>query len=84
MAKYFFDIDANHRNIRDEIGSEYDDLESVRRVAIASLPVIAADDLPNGDEYRATITVRDENTSVVFTATMNVSAKWSAGNDTVH
>ncbi|MER0239869.1 hypothetical protein [Fulvimarina sp. MAC8] len=77
--RYFFDVETKYKFITDKIGSEETTLESVRRIAIASLPLIAADDLPNGDEYFASVYVRNENDDRIFTATMNVKANWSHG-----
>lgn len=76
MARYHFDIETNHQNVKDEEGSDYIDRLSVRNVAIASLPMIAADDLPDGDDYHATVFVRDENGQPIFKATLKVSATW--------
>lgn len=73
--RYFFDIDDGYESMRDEIGYECA-REEVREQAIAVLPDIARDHLPNGDHQSMTVRVRDEAGRYLFEASLEFKARW--------
>jgi len=73
MQRFFFDV-HDHAIIIDEDGTDLPDLEAAIREAIRSLPAIAADSIPNGDDRQNfTIIVRDAERRPVYTAAMSFS-----------
>jgi hypothetical protein len=73
--RYFFDIDDGRDTTRDEIGYECS-REELRRQAIAALPGLARDRLPNGDRHSFVVRVRDEGGRYVFQASLEFEARW--------
>ena len=76
MARFYFDIDDGERLLRDERGAEADSLSEVREAAIAVLPDMAKDVLPDGDHRFFSVNVRDENDQVIFRASLAFNAHW--------
>ena len=77
--RYYFDVETSARFVRDETGSEHENQDSAKRVALASLQLIASDGLPNADSFEAKIFVRDESDQRVLTTTIAISASWANG-----
>jgi hypothetical protein len=77
MSRYFFDIHDGQDFSRDEVGSECNGREEVRRVAMTTLPAIANDTIPtDGDRQAFTVEVRDEDNVSVYTATLTFAGLW--------
>ncbi|MCK5932413.1 hypothetical protein SAMN06297251_11535 [Fulvimarina manganoxydans] len=75
--RYYFDVRIGTNEVLDEQGSDGLDVATVRRLAIASLPVIVAENLPvEDDHYVAEVKVRDETNRPVFAATLTVESGW--------
>jgi bifunctional DNase/RNase len=70
MSRYYFDLDDGRRCHHDLDGAETDDLDEVRREAIAVLPDLAAEALRAGDHRVCKVQVRDTDNRVVFRATL--------------
>ena len=71
MSRYFFDTHDGYSFHRDEEGLECDDFAKARVEAMRSLPEIARFAIPkNGENQAYTVLVRDENGSIVYTATL--------------
>jgi hypothetical protein len=71
MARYFFDIDDNGKNVADTEGVDCRDLAAAKREAIQTLLEIANDDLPDGDHYSLAIKVRDQSGRFVVDTALN-------------
>ena len=78
MPRYFFDVFDGDKLLRDEIGIELAGLEDVRTAAIEALPDIARDVLPDGDRRLFSVQVRDAENRVVFKASLDFKAEWTA------
>jgi hypothetical protein len=81
MARYFFDLYDGDIEAKDTEGLEFDDREEMRRAALAELPDIARDALPDGDEREFVVAVRSEGGQVVFRAALSLGAGWVAEED---
>lgn len=76
MARFFFDIDDGELATEDDEGLELDGLATARDKAIAVLPNIARDVLPDGDRRTFVVTVRDARGAKVFRAVLDFEARW--------
>ena len=77
MAKYYFDIHDGDHDAKDDEGTDFPDLEAMRKSALALLPDIAREVMPNdGNRRDVIVDVRDSNGMVVFTATLSLIARW--------
>ena len=71
MPRFFFDIHDSGVT-RDDEGQELPDIEAARRLAMSSLPQIAADEIPmDSDRRHFVVLVRDGNGTPVYTATLS-------------
>lgn len=66
MPRYFFDIIDNGRLTSDDFGMELDSFEEARDQAVAILPDLARDELPDGESHSFACHVRDEDGIVVY------------------
>lgn len=80
MPRYFFDIDDGTRKTRDEQGLELENAEAARRAAIAVLPDLAREELPDGNQRVFICQARSTDGTVIFVATLSLIAQW-VGND---
>ena len=78
MPRYFFDLYDGDTEAKDTEGLDFVDREAMRRAAIAELPDIARDVLPDGDEREFVVAVRSERGEVVFRAALVLRAGWVA------
>ena len=60
MARYFFDTFDGERFVRDDIGVEFESLESAKAEAQRFLPEMASDALPDGNHRTFVVSVRNE------------------------
>ncbi len=72
MPRYFFDTSDGDRLIRDDEGLEMQDLEAVKVEAQKTLPHMAKDALPDGEQRTFVVSVRDEAGQVVVRATLSL------------
>lgn len=76
MPLFFFDV-HDGKITRDDEGQEVADLEAVRRLAMETLPRVAADEISsNGDKQNFVVLVRDEDKRPVYSATLNFVGLW--------
>ena len=76
MPRYYFDItDADHTT-RDEHGHDLADDGEARDQAVAVLPDIARDELPDGDQHEFRVTVRNGDGAVVYEASLTLHGRW--------
>lgn len=76
MARYYFDIDDGEIETSDDDGLDLDNLNEARDRAIAVLPNIAREVLPDGDRREFVVSVRDDRGDAVFRATLSFRAEW--------
>ncbi|MBD9529874.1 hypothetical protein [Paracoccus sp. PAR01] len=76
MPRYFFDIDDGLRLVEDDAGQDLPDRRAARNMALASLPPIARDVIPNGNRHRITVLIRDEEDRPIFRARLELLAEW--------
>jgi hypothetical protein len=76
MPRFFFDIDDGEERSTDLNGVELPDLAEARKNAIAILPDLAREELPDGDRRVFVCQARDESGKVVFIATLSLVAEW--------
>jgi hypothetical protein len=81
MPRYYFDIDDGESLTEDDDGLLLTDIEDVRKHAIAALPSLAEEVLPDGDRQRFSVTVRDERGVPIFRASLVLSSEWLADGD---
>jgi hypothetical protein len=62
MARFHFDIQENDRLIADEIGSDFEDDERARQLALATGTSIARDAFIEGSANNIVIDVRKDDT----------------------
>ncbi len=75
MNRYYFDLDDGIRFYRDPEGTKTDDIDEVRREAIAILPEMAKDVLPDCHHWVFKVQVRDHMDRVIFKATLTFDAE---------
>lgn len=77
MARYFYDIDDGQLH-QDTEGTECARLEEVRKEAMNALPEIARYAIPtDGDQQAFTVFARDEEGSLIYTATLTYTGMWA-------
>jgi hypothetical protein len=79
MPRYFFDVTNGGHLTRDDHGIELVDDEEARDQAIALLPDIARDELPDGDEHEFVAAARNETGEVVYEANLTLHGRWRPG-----
>lgn len=72
VPHYFFDTYDGDRLITDTQGIELPNLERVKAEAQMTLPDLARDALPNGDQKTFIVSVRDEAGQVVLRAALTL------------
>lgn len=76
MPRYFFDI-HDGGSTRDDIGTECDDLDDVRKQTLRVLPDIAREQIVNnGDRRTFTCLVTDEEGYPIYSATLTFTGLW--------
>lgn len=76
MPRYFFDTYDQDDLSRDEDGIECSTKAQVQRRAIAALPDMARDALPDGPNHDFRVDVRDDRGHVVFRAVLALRSEW--------
>ena len=76
MPRYFFDTYDEGMLQSDDRGIVCDSREQVRENAVNSLPEIARERLPNGDDHVFKVRVRDGAGSSIFEASLVFKSRW--------
>ena len=71
MARYFFDLLNGDGFVEDCDGRDLPDIAAVHREVAAIAVDLATDEIKGVDPFLARVTVRDDQGSVVLTATMS-------------
>lgn len=76
MARYFVDTSDGESPIVDDEGIELPDDRAARIAALAALPEMAKDHIPNGDRRRFVVRVRRADGAAVYSATLTFAGGW--------
>jgi hypothetical protein len=77
MARYYFDVHDGGTHQRDDTGTEFEDLEAVRKAAMRLLPEVARQDLASdGDRHTFMVLVTNEDGRPVYSATLSYAGLW--------
>lgn len=79
MPRYFIDTDDGDRKISDTEGYQFSNDQEARNAAIAHLPDIAGDVLPDGDSRTMSVVLRDEQKRAIFKAVLQLQGEWLDG-----
>ncbi|MGH1587334.1 DUF6894 family protein [Methylobacterium phyllosphaerae] len=79
MPRYFIDTNDDDMFVEDEDGQILADAEAARQMAQASLPDMAREKMPDGEERTFSAVVRDEAGVVLYTATLKLTGAWGSG-----
>ncbi len=80
MHRYFFDIDDDDRLVRDDEGLMLTSDEAARKQALAALPGITGEHLPDGDRRTFVVAIRNEAGEVIYRATLSLKGEWVTRN----
>ncbi|KRD95850.1 hypothetical protein ASE63_12605 [Bosea sp. Root381] len=76
MPRYFIDTSDGDRSILDEEGIDLADDAAARLSALDALPDMARDVIPDGDERRLSVSVRNAEGEVIYHATLTLAGHW--------
>jgi hypothetical protein len=76
MPRYFFTVQDDDHIVTDDEGMEFADLKQARDGAVETLPQIASDTLPNGDEHLFAVHVADDRNRPIVTVTLTLTTQW--------
>lgn len=76
MSRYFIDSSDGDQNFLDEEGVELADDDVARFTALDALPDMARDVIPDGDERRLSVSVRNAAGTVIYQATLTLKGNW--------
>ncbi len=76
MPRFFFDTHDGDHLVRDPSGHELPHREAARQAALAVLPSMARDEVPNGDRHDFYVNVRNDNGQTIYTACMSLVGRW--------
>jgi hypothetical protein len=79
MPRYFIDTNNDDTFVEDDEGQNLPDAVTARELALAALPDMARDKLPDGDYRTFCASVRDENGTMIYKATLTLVGEWKAG-----
>ena len=72
MPQYFINTDDGDQLHLDDTGHDLPDAEAARAATLDALPDMARDKMPDGDRRTIIATARDEEGTVVYTATLTL------------
>ncbi|MFI0848675.1 DUF6894 family protein [Mesorhizobium sp. IMUNJ 23232] len=76
MPRYYFDVFDGDAVTRDEVGIDLEHEDMAADHAVAALPEIANDELPDGMQRDFWVKVRPESGNYFFTADLKFKADW--------
>lgn len=82
MPRYFIDTNNDGTFVEDDEGQDLPDAEAARKVALAALPDMAREKMPDGDRRTFWASVRDETRRVIYKATLTLRGDWEVGGPT--
>jgi hypothetical protein len=77
LSRYFFDLHDNGKVQKDDMGTEFENLDEVRAAAMRFLPDIAREEVPSDGDCRAfVVLVTDEDARPVYSAMLSYTGVW--------
>lgn len=78
VPRYFIDTTDGDVRLYDAEGEDFADAEAARLSALAALPGVADDPLPDGEARDFSVTVRGESGITVYVARLTFHGEWMA------
>lgn len=78
MPRFYFDTHDGDRTVIDDEGLELAGNAAARETALATLPQMADDKLPDGDQRHFNVKVRDAAGDDVYDADLTLNGRWSS------
>ena len=78
MPIFYFDIYDNGQLSRDDHGFDLETVGEARAQAIALLPNLARDELPDGEHHSFVCVVRDAGDAPLYRASLTFEGRWGA------
>ncbi|WP_436096846.1 DUF6894 family protein [Bosea sp. LjRoot237] len=79
MPRYFVDSTDGQSAYVDRDGFDASDNQAARKAALAGLPDMARDSIPDGDNQRYAVRVRNSWGDVIYSATLTLVGSWTDG-----
>ncbi len=76
MPRYFIDTDDGELSVESDVALEFSTDEKARSYALQALADMIEDTLPDGDARSFSVTVRNENRKVIYSAVMTLKGAW--------
>ena len=76
MPRYFIDTDDGDVRVDDDEGFVLADAEAARRAAMAVLPDMTRDKLPDGDRRTFSEVVKDATGRAIYSAVLSLEGGW--------
>jgi hypothetical protein len=76
MHRYYFDTDDGFLPVRDDAGQAFASVEAARDLAQRALRDMAQQGIPDGERRTFTASVRDENGTILYVATLTLVGEW--------
>ena len=76
MPHYYIDSDDGDLSVVDDEGIDLPGPQEARRLAMGTLPDMARAKMPDGDRRSFTVSVRDEDGIVLYTASLELVGEW--------
>jgi hypothetical protein len=76
VPRFVFDTSDGKFLARDDLGQELASLAAAKAVAQATLPEMAMDELPDGDQRVFMVTVRDEAGQVIIRVALTLTVEY--------
>jgi hypothetical protein len=76
MQTFYIDTSDGLIAREDNIGIELLNVDAARRAAVAALPGIAGDVIPDGDDREFVATVKDSTGKPILRAKLTLSVEW--------
>ncbi|SMC50479.1 hypothetical protein SAMN06297251_10336 [Fulvimarina manganoxydans] len=81
MARYFFDVQDGPDFVKDEDGHDCAAISDVRIAAMKALPAMIGARIPDGDGYRVSVIVRDDEDHAIYRASLTLESTWLSNRD---
>ncbi len=76
MPRYYIDTDDGSLFVSDDEGQEFASVEAARAMAQKALVEMAQRLIPDGEHRTFTASIRDENGTVLYVATLSLVGEW--------
>lgn len=76
MPRFYFDTDDGQTSMKDVYGIELANADAARAVALRALPDMAQQTLPDGDQQKMAVCVRNESDVSILEVTLSLEVEW--------